>query len=82
MLADLTPEQRADALLAQMTPTEKIAMMHAGAQCPWGACVDAIPRLGIPALKLGTDRPGSPTARPGSPSYQHRSPLRRPGTLR
>src|SRR5947209_781724 len=52
MLAALTPEQRADALLAQMTPAEKITMMHAGAQCPWGACVDAIPRLGIPALKL------------------------------
>jgi beta-glucosidase len=52
ILAAVTPEQRAEALLAQMTPAEKITMMHAGAQCPWGACVDAIPRLGIPALKL------------------------------
>jgi beta-glucosidase len=50
-LAD-TPEQRADALLAQMTTAEKLTMMHGGAQCDWGACVDAIPRLGIPALRL------------------------------
>jgi beta-glucosidase len=47
-----TPEQRADALLAQMTPAEKITMMHGGAQCAWGACTDAIPRLGIPSLRL------------------------------
>ena len=47
-----TPEQRADALLAQMTLDEKITMMHGGAQCAWGACTDPIPRLGIPALRL------------------------------
>jgi len=52
LVAALTPDQRTDALLAQMTPSEKITMMHAGAQCPWGACVDANARLGIPALKL------------------------------
>src|SRR4051794_27244639 len=50
--AAATPEQRADALLAQMTPAEKITLMHGGAQCAWGACTDAIPRLGIPALRL------------------------------
>jgi beta-glucosidase len=48
----LTPGERADALLAQMTPAEKITMMHGGAQCQWGACVDANTRLGIPALRL------------------------------
>jgi beta-glucosidase len=48
----LAPADRADALLAQMTPAEKITMMHGGAQCPWGACVDANTRLGIPALRL------------------------------
>jgi hypothetical protein len=52
LAAAATPEERADALLAQMTPAEKITMMHGGAQCAWGACVDANTRLGIPALKL------------------------------
>jgi beta-glucosidase len=47
-----TPAQRADTLLAQMTTAEKITMMHGGAQCPWGACVDADTRLGIPQLRL------------------------------
>jgi beta-glucosidase len=47
-----TPGQRADALLAQMTTAEKITLMHGGAQCSWGACTDAIPRLGIPSLRL------------------------------
>ncbi|WP_328917279.1 MULTISPECIES: glycoside hydrolase family 3 C-terminal domain-containing protein [unclassified Streptomyces] len=47
-----TPAQRADALLAQMTNAEKITMMHGGAQCAWGACVDANTRLGIPQLRL------------------------------
>jgi beta-glucosidase len=48
----LAPVDRANALLAQMTTAEKITMMHGGAQCAWGACVDANTRLGIPALKL------------------------------
>ncbi|MDX6354777.1 MAG: beta-glucosidase, partial [Streptomyces sp.] len=48
----LTPEQRADALLAQMTQAEKLSMMHGGASCGYVGCVDAIPRLGIPALHL------------------------------
>ncbi|MCU1681243.1 MAG: bglK [Amycolatopsis sp.] len=50
-LAD-PPEQRAGALLAQMTTAEKLTMMHGGVQCDWGACVDPIPRLGIPSLRL------------------------------
>ncbi|MYS19049.1 beta-glucosidase, partial [Streptomyces sp. DvalAA-14] len=52
MSAADTPGQRADALLAQMTTAEKITMMHGGAQCAWGACVDANTRLGIPQLRL------------------------------
>jgi beta-glucosidase len=48
----LAPADRAGDLLAQMTTAEKITMMHGGAQCAWGACVDANTRLGIPALKL------------------------------
>ena len=47
-----SPEQRADALLAQMTTDEKLTMMHGGASCGYGACVDPIPRLGIPGLHL------------------------------
>ena len=27
-------------------------MMHQGASCDWGACVDAIPSLGVPQLRL------------------------------
>ncbi|MGH6654816.1 MAG: glycoside hydrolase family 3 C-terminal domain-containing protein, partial [Actinocrinis sp.] len=51
--AALSPSQRADALLAQMTPAEKIAMMHGGTSCAgYGACVDANTRLGIPQLRL------------------------------
>src|SRR6266511_5315481 len=47
-----TPQQRADELLGAMTLAEKITMMHGGAQCPWGVCVDANTRLGIPQLRL------------------------------
>ncbi len=47
-----SPEQRADALLAQMTTDEKLTMMHGGASCGYGACVDPIARLGIPGLHL------------------------------
>jgi beta-glucosidase len=47
-----TPVDRANQLLAQMTETQKLSMMHQGASCDWGACVDAIPSLGIPQLRL------------------------------
>ena len=40
------------ALLAQMTLAEKITMMHQGAACDYGACVDGNTRLGIPQLRL------------------------------
>ncbi len=47
-----TPAQRADELLAAMTQAEKLSMLHGGAGCGYVGCVDAIPRLGIPALHL------------------------------
>ncbi|HEX3792055.1 MAG TPA: glycoside hydrolase family 3 C-terminal domain-containing protein, partial [Pseudonocardiaceae bacterium] len=46
------PVDRANELLAQMTEAEKLDMMHQGASCNWGACVDGNARLGIPALHL------------------------------
>lgn len=47
----LTPDQRADQLLAQMTLAEKIAMLH-GAGGPYVGNIPANTRLGIPALWL------------------------------
>ena len=47
-----SPVDRANALLARMTLAEKIAMMHQGASCDYGACVDGNTRLGIPQLRL------------------------------
>jgi beta-glucosidase len=50
--AALTPEDRAAALLAQMTLDEKIAELHGGGNCGYVGCVAANTRLGIPALHL------------------------------
>ncbi|SCD32604.1 beta-glucosidase, partial [Streptomyces sp. DvalAA-14] len=50
--AALTPDQRADALLAQMTTAEKLTMLHGGASCGYVGCVDGNTRLGIPPLHL------------------------------
>ena len=47
----LTPDQRADQLLAQMTLDEKIALLH-GVAGPYIGYVPANTRLGIPALNL------------------------------
>ncbi len=47
----LTPDQRADALLAQMTLAEKITMLH-GAGGSYVGDIPANTRLGIPALNL------------------------------
>jgi beta-glucosidase len=52
MNAAQTPEQRAAELLAAMTQAEKLAMLHGGVSCGYVGCVDANPRLGIPALHL------------------------------
>src|SRR5579883_203554 len=51
MNAALTPDQRADQLLAQMTLDEKIAMLH-GVAGSYIGYVPANTRLGIPALNL------------------------------
>jgi beta-glucosidase len=48
----LAPADRANALLAAMTPAEKLTMLHGGANCGYAGCVDANARLGIPALRL------------------------------
>ena len=48
----LAPVDRANALLAAMTPAEKLTMLHGGANCGYAGCVDANTRLGIPALRL------------------------------
>src|ERR1022692_1021499 len=52
MSTALTPVDRANALLAQMTLAQKLTMMHQGASCDWGACVDGNTSLGIPQLRL------------------------------
>ncbi|MEE4541297.1 glycoside hydrolase family 3 C-terminal domain-containing protein [Streptomyces sp. V4-01] len=47
-----TPLARADELLAAMTQTEKLAMLHGGQGCGYVGCVDGNTRLGIPPLHL------------------------------
>ncbi|WP_081680868.1 glycoside hydrolase family 3 C-terminal domain-containing protein [Cellulomonas sp. URHD0024] len=48
----LTPEARADLLVAAMTTAEKLTMLHGGTSCGYAGCIDANTRLGIPALHL------------------------------
>src|SRR5581483_7151556 len=52
MNPSLTPDQRADQLLARMTLDEKIALLHGVAGSRYGGYVPANLRLGIPALAL------------------------------
>jgi beta-glucosidase len=47
-----SPDQRADALVAQMTLDEKIQLLHGVNQDGYIGYVPPIPRLGIPALTL------------------------------
>jgi beta-glucosidase len=47
-LASLPPEQRADALVARMTPEEKFAYIGGDK----GLFIRAVPRLGIPEIKM------------------------------
>jgi beta-glucosidase len=47
-----TPVDRANALLAQMTLAQKLTMMHQGASCVYGACVDGNTSPSIPQLRL------------------------------
>ena len=73
----LTPEQRADLLLAQMTDDEKISLLGgddlsgaAGAEGSHTGTSDGIERLGIPTIYLSDGpagvRSGSATAMPSS----------------
>jgi beta-glucosidase len=48
----LSPTDRANLLLAAMTQTEKLTMLHGGTSCGYAGCVNANTRLGIPALRL------------------------------
>ena len=48
----LSPAERANLLLAAMTQTEKLAMLHGGGNCGYAGCIPANTRLGIPALRL------------------------------
>ncbi|BCL80086.1 BglX family protein [Ktedonobacteria bacterium brp13] len=52
MNTSLSPDQRADLLLAQMSLDEKIAMLHGSSGSAYVGYVPANARLGIPALKL------------------------------
>jgi beta-glucosidase len=47
-----SPVDRANELLAQMTEAQKLTMMHQGASCAWGACVDGSTSPAIPQLRL------------------------------
>jgi beta-glucosidase len=48
----LAPGDRAGLLLAAMTQTEKLTMLHGGGSCGYAGCIPANTRLGIPALRL------------------------------
>jgi beta-glucosidase len=52
MDATLSPDQRADALLAQMTLPEKITLLHGNIFGSYVGYIPANTRLGIPALNL------------------------------
>ncbi len=56
--AKLTPEQRAAALLANMTLDEKVHMLHASGEGYIGN-VEGIDRLGVPALRLNDGPQGA-----------------------
>src|SRR2546421_9591230 len=52
MNTSLSPHERADLLLAQMTLEEKIEMVHGELPAPYGFYNAPVPRLGIPALTI------------------------------
>src|SRR5206468_11386966 len=69
--AQQTPEERAAALVAQMTLDEKIAQMHTTGKGAGGIArlVPGIPRLGIPDLRISNGPAGVGTGSvPDQPS--------------
>src|SRR5258708_9585245 len=63
MNTSLSPNERADLLLAQMTLDEKIEMVHGELPAPYGFYNAPIPRLGIPALTMADGPAGIRIAR-------------------
>src|SRR5258708_19883226 len=61
--SSLSPHERADLLLAQMTLDEKIEMVHGELPAPYGFYNAPIPRLGIPALTMADGPAGIRVAR-------------------
>src|SRR5258708_24820560 len=59
----LSPNERANLLLAQMTLDEKIEMVHGELPAPYGFYKAPIPRLGIPALTMADGPAGIRVAR-------------------
>jgi beta-glucosidase len=63
MNTSLSPHERANLLLAQMTLEEKIEMVHGELPAPYGFYNGPIPRLGIPALTMADGPAGIRVAR-------------------
>src|SRR5258708_40175284 len=63
MDTSLSPYERANLLLAQMTLDEKIEMVHGDFPAPYGFYNAPIPRLGIPALTMADGPTGIRVAR-------------------
>jgi len=63
MNTSLSPNERANLLLAQMTLDEKIEMVHGELPAPYGFYNAPIPRLGIPALTMADGPAGIRVAR-------------------
>lgn len=61
MNVELTPDQRADQLLLEMTLDEKIAMVHGVDGSAYGGNIPANTRLGIPAINLADGPAGVAT---------------------
>ncbi len=63
MNTSLSPHERANLLLAQMTLEEKIEMVHGELPAPYGFYNAPLPRLGIPALTMADGPAGIRVAR-------------------
>src|SRR6266446_2123748 len=65
MDTSLSPHERANLLLAQMTLAEKIEMVHGELPAPYGFYNAPVPRPGIPALTMADGPAGIRVARHG-----------------